>query len=75
MIDIPTQPSPSTVITSPPLSARQVPEDGPDEEAREQVRSSSHSRRHTKDVDMLEHFSVPRGGRLADGIKLGDGLR
>ncbi|XP_037090941.1 serine/arginine repetitive matrix protein 2-like [Pollicipes pollicipes] len=56
----------------------QVPDDGSDlrdGDVREDVRSSSLRRRHTKDVDMLEHFSVPKGGRPGDGIKLGDGLR
>ncbi|XP_037077948.1 serine/arginine repetitive matrix protein 1-like isoform X2 [Pollicipes pollicipes] len=56
----------------------QVPDDGSglrDGEVQEAVRSSNHNRRHVKDVDMLEYYSIPKGGRLADGIKLGEGLR
>jgi len=55
-----------------------VPDDNSglrDGEVQEQQRSSSHRRRHTRDVDELEYYSIPKGGRLGDGIKLGDGLR
>ncbi|XP_043200195.1 uncharacterized protein LOC122369478 isoform X2 [Amphibalanus amphitrite] len=52
-----------------------VPEDGSDCSAEEQHRTTSRHRRHVKDEDMLEYYSVPKGGRLGDGIKLGEGLR
>ena len=52
-----------------------MPDDGSDCSPDEQHRSTSRHRRHVKDEDMLEYYSVPKGGRLGDGIKLGEGLR
>ena len=36
----------------------------------EATKETSHNLVHTKDEDLLEYYAVPKGGTLADGVKV-----
>lgn len=40
----------------------------------EEARETQHNIVHTKDEDIVEYYAVPRGGTLAQGVKLGEGM-
>ncbi|ROT74734.1 hypothetical protein C7M84_006759 [Penaeus vannamei] len=40
----------------------------------EEARETQHNIVHTKDEDLVEYYAVPRGGTLAQGVKLGEGM-
>ncbi|XP_068214705.1 serine/arginine repetitive matrix protein 1-like [Palaemon carinicauda] len=40
----------------------------------EKVNETQHNIVHTKDEDIVEYYAVPRGGTLAQGVKLGEGM-
>lgn len=40
----------------------------------EEARETQHNIVHTKDEDLVEYYGVPRGGTLAQGVKLGEGM-
>nr|XP_045582351.1 serine/arginine repetitive matrix protein 1-like [Procambarus clarkii] len=40
----------------------------------EEARETHHNIVHTKDEDLVEYYGVPRGGTLAQGVKLGEGM-
>ncbi|XP_063867225.1 mucin-2-like [Scylla paramamosain] len=40
----------------------------------EEARETQHNIVHTKDEDIVEYYGVPKGGTLAQGVKLGEGM-